>query len=443
MKRISANLYTYIIFWILIAAVLSLSISYPINVVLNQTHDKKMKEEFLSNYKEVADIISQYQNTILDNNLSTTSLNTFDFNELNYKYKINSTKKIIASKNHLNKYKNTDFSNRSMIFPLKFTDGLIYINVTPINELFSYRNLITLLTICLGISIFLIVTYLSLRNILKYIRKIDKGISVIAGGALNYNIPLEGDNELTNLANSINQMSSSLKTQIDKDKETDANQKRLISNISHDLRTPLTTIIGYLNIIEDKKYNSTDELNTYLHVCKKKSLQLEKLINDLFEYTKLSNKDVTINMKKINICTFINQYIISIDKKVVIKNTCSKTPYILADIDLLKRIFDNLFDNIRKYSNPTSDVYISIYEHEDEDDYIIFQISNKTKLNLEDDYKYIFDRMYVADYSRKANSSGLGLSIVSESMKLMQGYAKADYKNNTLSILLKFQRKQD
>lgn len=436
MKKISSNLYTYIIFWIFIAIILSLSISYPLNIKLNQIYDQINQDQYIKNYKDIGEVIAKYQNIISKDNLTIQSMDCLNFLELQNQYEINVTQKIIPTKNHLNKYKSSYFTNRSMIFPLKFNDGLVYLTIESKNYNSNYKNIIALLTISLGLIIFLLVIYLSLRNILKYIKKIDNGISIIAGGALNYKLPLEGNNELTNLAHSINQMSSSLKENIETEKRIDSTQRKLLSNMSHDLRTPLTSILGYANIIADEKYTNKEELHSYINIIKEKGLQLQKLINDLFEYTKLSNKDIKLNIKQINLETFVSQYITSINKTIIIKNECQTTPMIYADIDLLKRILDNLFDNIRKYATEDSAIHISISDN----NFIILKITNETDENLENDYKHIFDRMYVADSSRKNSASGLGLSIVYESMKLMNGQTSAYYKESNLSILLKFQQ---
>lgn len=467
MKKITSKLYIYIVFWILIGLLISISISYIVNYQLISMENENLSKIYTENYEEVSNSLSAYQSYVTENSLESNTVRKHKFTELyeNYTIRISNVLfPINAASNNIRKSENRSnrisedselfedienesrirlalgsdsISSETIIYPIQFTDKTMYIYAQPINESKTYKDLTTAFTILLGIFIFLIILYLSLKRVLKYIGEIERGVSILAGGSLSYEIPLQGNNELTDLANSINQMSNSLKEKNERDKALDLNQKRLITNMSHDLRTPLTSIIGYINVLQDEKYSTKEEMNSYLKTTKDKSLQLQKLINDLFEYTKLANKEMNKNIADVNIETFTNQYVQNQSRKVHIEKSCDRIAIVKADTELTKRIYDNLFDNIRKYATENSDIFIGI-SYDEKENYMLVKITNESAEDLTDKCEYIFERMYISKESRNTSASGLGLSIVKEGMKLMQGDAIAEYEKPNLSIVLKF-----
>lgn len=118
---------------------------------------------------------------------------------------------------------------------------------------------------------------------------------------------MRGNNELSRLAANINEMSGLLKERIDIEKKADIKQRQLITNISHDLRTPLTVLTGYLDILENHSYENQEEADDFIYCASKKCSQLQKIIEELFTYNKLINGDIPICIENVDIIKFIQK----------------------------------------------------------------------------------------------------------------------------------------
>ena len=269
---------------------------------------------------------------------------------------------------------------------------------------------------------FLIIT----NNTMKYIQEISKGLKKISEGELSYRIPIKGENELGNLANNINYMAQEIETKIQSERKSEKTKNELITNVSHDLRTPLTSVIGYIGLAKDQKYNSAEELQEYLNIAYTKSERLKLLIDDLFEYTKLTNDGVSLDFQRVNIIEFLEQLIEELrvdfeeNELVLINNLPDEKVYISADANKLLRVFENLFSNSIKYSDRPGQVYISL---EVFSKVMIFSIKNKGDRIERENLKRIFDRFYRGDEARSStiSGSGLGLAITKNIVELHGG----------------------
>ena len=134
---------------------------------------------------------------------------------------------------------------------------------------------------------------------MRYIDLVSDGLLEISKGTLNYRIKKYGDDELTSLSNNINFMAEELKNKMEMERQAQGTKSELITNVSHDLRTPLTSIKGYLGLIKEKKYLEEHQLEQYINIAYNKSEKLEVLINNLFEYTKLTSNGTNLNVQNI------------------------------------------------------------------------------------------------------------------------------------------------
>ncbi|EET87555.1 histidine kinase [Clostridium carboxidivorans P7] len=150
--------------------------------------------------------------------------------------------------------------------------------------------------------IFIIVFFLIIWKRISYISKIKSTVRSIAEGNLYERVPLKYKNELRELAEGINYMASEMEKE-------DKKRSEFLTNISHDLRTPLTTILGYINMIKNGKYVSKDELNSYVDIMNKKSLYLKNILDDFFQYSKLSSKDIVLEKQKIELNELARQIV--------------------------------------------------------------------------------------------------------------------------------------
>ena len=213
--------------------------------------------------------------------------------------------------------------------------------------------------------------------------------------------------------------------------------KQSISNISHDLRTPLTAIRGYITLLE----NCTgEERNMYIGILSKKSEELNNLINNFYDLSIFDDDIYQIDIKAIDIVeiimeTVISNYALIKNKDIEMDNRLpSKSIEVQGEEVVCSRIIQNLVSNAIKYSTG----YISI-ELEEFDEYVIFKIRNSVSDLNQDDLKYLFDRFYTVDKSRNRSRSGLGLFIVKVLLDKIDGEVyEISLNDDILSISILF-----
>lgn len=288
-----------------------------------------------------------------------------------------------------------------------------------------------------AIFTFIIVfTLLSLGRI-NYIINIKRSIKIIAQGQLNHRVPLKYRNELKELAEDINYMASELEKE-------DEKRRTFLTNISHDLRTPLTSILGYLNMIKEEKYEDKKEFESYIDKINRKSLFLKSMLDDFFQYSKLSSKDIEFNKEVIYVQELIRQIAeeeapVFQDKDLQLSLSLTKEPIsVKGDGELLVRAVNNLLSNALKYSKKNTVVNIEVYkELIGKDTFSVISISNVPEEQIdEEEIKSFFERLYKKDKSRSKQGSGLGLSIVKEILKIHNGYVEGSIKDGKVVFKL-------
>jgi signal transduction histidine kinase len=208
--------------------------------------------------------------------------------------------------------------------------------------------------------------------------------------------------------------------------------KQGIANMSHDLRTPLTSIIGYLKLLEKDEIDKDEALA----ILKNKTNKLNVLINDFFELASIESEDYELDMTRVNLTNLVRDEVLALYEAFKSKgfepkiNILDKPIFITADKDSLERIIDNLLSNTLKYAD--KDIEINLEESNNK---AILRISNIcTSINNEN-VVHIFDRFYMADQVRKGQGVGLGLSIVKSLMEKMEGNIIANLEGNEISII--------
>ena len=224
-------------------------------------------------------------------------------------------------------------------------------------------------------------------------------------------------------------------------KENEQKKNDLIVYLAHDLKTPLTSIIGYLSLLDEEKNLSTKQKNKFVKIALEKSNKLEELINELFEITKYNSETLTIKKEKLNLTLLINQvidefYPILKEQNKEINFNAQKDIFIKADSIKMARVFNNLIKNAINYSYDNSKINIDIKEDKD----LIITVSNKSKTLTKEQLDKLFDKFYRVDYSRntKLGGSGLGLAIAKEIIKLHNGSitVKSENEETTFTITL-------
>ena len=222
-------------------------------------------------------------------------------------------------------------------------------------------------------------------------------------------------------------------------KENEQKKNDLIVYLAHDLKTPLTSIIGYLSLLDEEKNLSTKQKNKFIKITLEKSNKLEELINELFEITKYNSETLTIKKETINLTLLINQvidefYPILKDQNKKINFPIEKNFFIEADSIKMARVFNNLIKNAIAYSYDNSEINIDIKEEKD----LNITISNKSKTIKKEQLDKLFDKFYRIDYSRntKLGGTGLGLAIAKEIIKLHNGTITAKSENEEITFII-------
>ncbi|MCH3965445.1 MAG: HAMP domain-containing histidine kinase [Clostridium sp.] len=282
----------------------------------------------------------------------------------------------------------------------------------------------------MAISIFIIVFFLLIWRRISYISKIKSTVRSIAEGNLSDRVPLKYKNELRELSENINYMASKIEKE-------EKNRNEFFTNISHDLRTPLTTILGYIDMIKNGKYNSENEFNNYIDIMHKKGLYLKNMLDDFFEYSKLSSNDIILEKQYLQLNELARQVYEEEDEEFIRMGLklSLKLPResigIKADPNLFLRAVNNLLSNALKYSKNDTTVEFNVDKEKYNDNfYAVISVSNIPETPVDhEDVENFFERLYKRDLSRKKEGSGLGLSIVREIIKHHGGVVKA-YKEN-------------
>lgn len=273
------------------------------------------------------------------------------------------------------------------------------------------------------------------------IAMINEGLKKLNEGDLDYNIDDIGQREVRELVDNINQIKDGYKIAVNEKVKNEKLKTELISNVSHDLKTPLTSIINYVNIL--KNSNITEEERAeYLVILEKKSLKLKELINDLFEVSKLNSGKMTLSKGDVDIISLVHQGVgeystLYEDKNIEFK-VISDEDELVLDLDgkLMSRVFENIIINALKYSLENTRVYINIINNSDEVEINFKNISNyEMNFNSEE----IFERFVRGDESRNSivEGSGIGLAIARSIVELHNGHIKIDVEGDMFKLYIR------
>jgi len=292
--------------------------------------------------------------------------------------------------------------------------------------------------IAIGILIFGLIFSAITRPKTKYIQYITDEVQKIAKDGNNIRIEEKGCDELAILSRSINRMNEDLQENRLKQLAAEKQKNELIANVSHDLRSPLTSIIGYVQLLKECGANDTEKFNEYIEVTDRRLQGLNKLINELFELTKMDSPSFSLNREQGDITAFIKQFVYEMtallsSKKLKLVSKLSDNEFIAhADFERLARVMQNLFANVLEYAVSNTDV---ILESTIIDNHISILLSNSFSGNAEIDTETIFDRFFRSDTARSdTGNAGLGLAIAKRIIVLHGGNIAAKVDGNTITI---------
>lgn len=347
------------------------------------------------------------------------------------------------------KYTSTISQNEiyTAFYPSTLKDQRVYVIVTgaPQGSIVYDKNGHSFEAVILGILIFILLFYYITKKKMMYIEEISKGIVEISKGNLDFKVKILGQDELSSLSENINSMAHDLSINIEEERKAEKTKSELITNVSHDLRTPLTSIKGYLGLIMENKYKTEEELKSYTDIAFKKSEKLEKLINDLFEYTKLESSHVKLNKSNICINELLDQLLFEMqpfcDEDGITINKIYDTDKGIVSIDGDKtvRVFENLFTNAMRYGKKPCTINLRVYE---KDNNVVIEVENPCENISKDQLDQIFERFYRVENSRseETGGSGLGLAIAKSIVTLQGGTLSASLSEDLIIFTVTFEK---
>lgn len=275
-------------------------------------------------------------------------------------------------------------------------------------------SIIVLLYVLAGIATFSITFLLLQRSSMNYITSLSTAIRNISEGDLNTTVEVVGDDEFAAMAANLNKMVEDIRQLMDKEREAERTKNELITNVAHDLRTPLTSIIGYLELLSGPTKLPQEMEKKYINITYTKAKRLEKLIEDLFGFTKLNYGKVSMKIGKVDIVKLLSQLLEEFYPNFMDKNLAyelqSNVPakIINADGNLLARLFDNLINNAIKYGAEGKRIVVKIQAT---DTIVTVSVTNFGYVIPKDELPLLFDKFYRVEQSRSVNTGGTGLGL--------------------------------
>lgn len=253
------------------------------------------------------------------------------------------------------------------------------------------------------------------RDILKPLKQLQRAAENITEGDLNFEVMACDDKELNDLCNAFDEIRKKLKVNADQEHKIKEERTMLMANLSHDMRTPITTIKGYLEGIKDGVANSPEKMDKYLDTIYSKAIVLQRLVDNMAEYSELELGRMQYAFEFMNITELLNSLVQGYKTEIQEQglkfdsNIASENLTIVGDKSKLKRVFDNIVSNAVKYNNEGGTISISM---ENARKGIIIFISDTGKGIKEKDINNVFDGFYRGDAARsniKGNGLGLGI----------------------------------
>ena len=287
----------------------------------------------------------------------------------------------------------------------------------------------------LGLPVVVVLIFIFVPRIVKKFTAIKEGVAQVKSGNLDWKIPVEEDaqgvrGELDRLAADINEISQATGIAVQNELKNQRMKTELISNVSHDLKTPLTSMVSYIDLLKTEGLDSPNA-DSYLEIIDEKTQRLKVLTEDLFEAAKASSGAIPVHMDSIDLYALVSQSLGEMDQKlsarglsVIVKNELEAEGgvRVKADGQLLWRVIENLLGNVSKYALEGSRVYVNISSPEDSK--VLLEIKNISGEQLNISADELMERFTRGDASRNTEGSGLGLAIAKDLTKLMNGEFK-------------------
>ena len=268
------------------------------------------------------------------------------------------------------------------------------------------------------------------RRSLAYFRETLARIDGVARGDLETPLPVRSADELGELAQNVNRMVASLKSAREEEGRVEQSKRELLTSVSHDLRTPLTALIGYLALITQGRYRDDEELRRFAEIARRQALKLQELVERLFEFNRLTSGDIVPETEEIDLGELTSQLAEEMHPVFEAAGMCCRhvlppgRVVVRGDGHLLMRLFENLLQNAARYGRRGGEIEVSVRA---EGECAYAAVTNDGEPIPPEDLDRIFERLYRVDGSRSASTggSGLGLAIAKSIVDLHGGRISA------------------
>lgn len=311
----------------------------------------------------------------------------------------------------------------------------------------NYLVVTLIIGLLLGMFLFIIYFLLLTRRLSNYLYEISDGIKVIAAGNFESRIRVKNEDEFAVIAASVNKMAANIHEMMENERKSEKMKHELITSVAHDLRTPLTSILGYLDLASSE-HVSPENKEHYLKIAYDKSRRLKSLIEDLFSYTKFSSGEVTVNREEIDLVKLMEQMIDEFypsfqEADITYEFQCQvKKAKVNVDGSLLARAIANLMSNAVKYGKGGKRITIVLEKHRE-----CYKVAviNYGAMIPEADLPYVFDKFYRVESSRSMDTggTGLGLAIAKKILLLHEGdlTVESDEEQTAFTMVLPVSKK--
>lgn len=350
------------------------------------------------------------------------------------------------------------------LFKQEWYKGFYMSNIDDWSKLPIYRNTfirITVYSCIIGIwgiiwgfcfhdyGAFLVITFISvilalillsiIKKRTKAIQAIADTLSKMANNEITSEIYVKGNGLIANIAKDVNAVREGFAISNQKQSNSERLKTELITNVSHDLRTPLTSVLNYVDLAKRSDITE-EERQEYLQIIDNKSKRLKVLIDDLFEASKMASGAVELNKEQVDLVALMYQALAEYedrfeDQKLIVRTkTSNQHMYAYCDGRKMYRVFENLFSNVIKYTQPATRVYLEMtYEGSE----IIITLKNISNYELGFDVSELAERFKRGDSSRHTEGSGLGLSIVKSILELHGAAFELSQDGDLFKVIIK------
>ena len=291
----------------------------------------------------------------------------------------------------------------------------------------------------------LIMSVITSKTITAPIKKLSDGANEIAGGNLDHHIEYDSTNEIGTTVKSINDMTDKLKASIEVQTEMARSRKEMTAGIAHDLRTPLTSIKGYVEGLRDGIANTPEKQEKYLQTIYSSALDMEKLLDELLTLSRLESGSTQLETIKVDINDYILEYLTEKQRNVDASRitltytgpNIKQKAYVMLDPNRFSRVLNNIISNSLKYSSSARKLVVSI-SLEIYDKSVIIAVSDNGIGITDENLKHIFETFYRADQARTRvrDGSGLGLAVCKEIVELHNGHIWATSKEGSGTTIM-------